>query len=98
MLAFLPALAPIVLGAKLQIPNVATWWLGRADMREEMLGKLDSMVIAAAFTEQFADGRPGSEILGAKLGDAAGATADRSAALALQPAVADRAHRLGLES
>ena len=57
MLAFLPALAPIVLGAELKMPNVATWWLGRADMREEMLGKLDSMVIAAAFTEQFADGR-----------------------------------------
>jgi uncharacterized circularly permuted ATP-grasp superfamily protein/uncharacterized alpha-E superfamily protein len=70
MLAFLPALAPIVLGAELKMPNVATWWLGRADMREEMLGKLDSMVIAAAFTEQFADGRHGSEILGAKLNDA----------------------------
>ena len=70
MLAFLPALAPIVLGAELKMPNVATWWLGRADMREEMLGKLDSMVIAAAFTELFADGRHGSEILGAKLNDA----------------------------
>jgi uncharacterized circularly permuted ATP-grasp superfamily protein/uncharacterized alpha-E superfamily protein len=70
MLAFLPALAPILLGAELKMPNVATWWLGRADMREEMLGKFDSMVIAAAFTEQFADGRRGSEILGAKLNDA----------------------------
>jgi uncharacterized alpha-E superfamily protein len=70
MLAFLPALAPIVLGAELKMPNIATWWLGRADMREEMLGKLDSMVIAAAFTEQFTDGRHGSEILGAKLNDA----------------------------
>jgi len=67
MLAFLPALAPIVLGAELKIPNVATWWLGRADMREEMIGKLDSMVIASAFTEQLADLRHGSEILGAKL-------------------------------
>jgi uncharacterized circularly permuted ATP-grasp superfamily protein/uncharacterized alpha-E superfamily protein len=70
MLAFLPALAPAVLGADLQIPNVATWWLGRADVREDMIGKLDSMVIAAAFTEQFPDGRLGSEILGARLGDA----------------------------
>jgi uncharacterized circularly permuted ATP-grasp superfamily protein/uncharacterized alpha-E superfamily protein len=70
MLAFLPALAPIVLGAELKIPNVATWWLGRADMREEMIEKLDSMVIAAAFTEQLADARLGSEILGAKLDDA----------------------------
>jgi uncharacterized circularly permuted ATP-grasp superfamily protein/uncharacterized alpha-E superfamily protein len=70
MLAFLPALAPIVLGADLKMSNVATWWLGRPDMREEMIKKLDSMVIAAAFTESLADGRLGSEILGAKLNDA----------------------------
>jgi len=69
MLAFLPALAPLVLGEELKMSNVATWWLGRADMREEMLGKLDHMVIAAAFTEQLGGGH-GSEILGAKLGDA----------------------------
>src|SRR5271168_1064895 len=70
MLAFLPALAPVVLGADLAIPNIATWWLGRADMREEMIGKLDSLVIAPAFTEQFADPRFGSEIDGARLDDA----------------------------
>src|SRR6202042_1994868 len=56
MLAFLPALAPAVLGAELMIPNIATWWLGRADMREEMIGKLESMVIAPAFTVSFTDG------------------------------------------
>src|SRR5580692_2565881 len=67
MLAFLPALAPSVLGAELKMSNVATWWLGRADMREEMIEKLDSMVVAAAFTESFTDGRLGNEILGAKL-------------------------------
>jgi uncharacterized circularly permuted ATP-grasp superfamily protein/uncharacterized alpha-E superfamily protein len=70
MLAFLPALAPTVLGAELKMPNVATWWLGRADVREELLEKLDSMVIAAAFTESFADGRLGNEIFGAELDDA----------------------------
>ncbi|HEX4408139.1 MAG TPA: circularly permuted type 2 ATP-grasp protein [Xanthobacteraceae bacterium] len=67
MLAFLPALAPVVLGADLKISNVATWWLGHAGMREEMIGKLDSMVIASAFTEDLPDQRHGSEILGAKL-------------------------------
>ena len=67
MLAFLPALAPIVLGADLAMPNIATWWLGRADMREEMIGKLDSMVIASAFTDRRSTGVSGSEILGAKL-------------------------------
>jgi uncharacterized circularly permuted ATP-grasp superfamily protein/uncharacterized alpha-E superfamily protein len=69
MLAFLPALAPIVLGAELAIPNIATWWLGRADMREEMIEKLDSMVIASAFDSQV-DGRTTGEVLGAKLDEA----------------------------
>jgi uncharacterized alpha-E superfamily protein len=36
-------------------------------MREEMIGKLDSMVIAPAFTERFPDTGLGSEILGATL-------------------------------
>ena len=70
MLAFLPALAPIVLGADLAVQNVATWWLGRADMREEMIEKLDRMVIASAF-ESPTDGRSTHEVLGAKLDDAA---------------------------
>jgi hypothetical protein len=69
MLAFLPALAPIVLGTDLAIPNVATWWLGRADMREEMIEKLDRMVIASAFESQV-DGSSAGEVLGAKLDDA----------------------------
>ncbi len=69
MLAFLPALAPFVLGADLAIPNVATWWLGRADMREEMIEKLDGMVIASAF-ESPVDGSSVSEVLGARLDDA----------------------------
>ena len=68
MLAFLPALAPIVLGRDLTISNVATWWLGRADMREEMIEKLDTMVIARAFEPQLEE-RGASEVLGAKLDD-----------------------------
>jgi uncharacterized circularly permuted ATP-grasp superfamily protein/uncharacterized alpha-E superfamily protein len=70
LLAFLPALAPIVLGAELKMSNVATWWLGRPDVREQMIGKLDGMVIAAAFTESMAGMRFPSEVLGAKLDDA----------------------------
>jgi uncharacterized alpha-E superfamily protein len=52
------------------MPNVATWWLGRADVREEMIEKLDRMVIAAAFTESMAGMPLASEVLGAKLDDA----------------------------
>jgi uncharacterized circularly permuted ATP-grasp superfamily protein/uncharacterized alpha-E superfamily protein len=82
MLAFLPALAPVVLGAELKLSNVATWWLGSAAMREEMLGKLDTMVIAAAFTEHLNDPRFGGEILGAKL--------DAAQRAALMQAIRDR--------
>src|SRR6202046_2925907 len=82
MLAFLPALAPSVLGAELKIPNIATWWLGRADVREEMMEKLDTMVIAAAFTEHLNDPRFGGEILGAKL--------DAAQRAALMQAIRDR--------
>ena len=78
MLAFLPALAPTVLGAELKMPNVATWWLGRADMREQMTEKLDHMVIAAAFTESMAGLRYASEVLGAKLDDSERAQLVRS--------------------
>jgi uncharacterized circularly permuted ATP-grasp superfamily protein/uncharacterized alpha-E superfamily protein len=69
LLAFLPALAPTVLGTDLAMPNVATWWLGRDDIREEMIAKLDGMVIASAFESQI-DERRASEILGVKLDDA----------------------------
>jgi uncharacterized circularly permuted ATP-grasp superfamily protein/uncharacterized alpha-E superfamily protein len=68
MLAFLPALAPLVLGADLAVPNVATWWLGRRDMREEMIAKLDRMVIASAFAPP-TDGGSANEVLAAKLDD-----------------------------
>src|SRR6202167_5132899 len=68
MLAFLPALAPTVLGAELKVSNVATWWLRGADMREEMIEKLDTMVIARAFEPQLEE-RGASEVLGAKLDD-----------------------------
>ena len=61
MLAFLPALARTVLGTDLVVPNIATWWLGRTDIREQLSAKLDSMVIAAAFTDFAPNMQLGSE-------------------------------------
>ena len=69
MLAFLPALARSILGAELAIPNVATWWLGQADVREEIIEKLGGLVIAQAF-ESHVDERNETGVLGAKLDDA----------------------------
>lgn len=69
LLAFLPALAPHVLGEELKLPNVATWWLGRDDVRADILKRLDDVVIAPAFGAQMSDLRLGSGVLGAKLTD-----------------------------
>jgi uncharacterized circularly permuted ATP-grasp superfamily protein/uncharacterized alpha-E superfamily protein len=69
MLAFLPALAPHVLGEELKLNNVATWWLGRADMRDDILNRLDSMVIAPAFGTAPTDVRLGGGMLGSQLDD-----------------------------
>jgi uncharacterized circularly permuted ATP-grasp superfamily protein/uncharacterized alpha-E superfamily protein len=82
MLAFLPALAPVLLGAKLAIPNIATWWLGHARTRDEMVGKLDKMVIASAFT----DNLPGRSIGAATLG----ATLDQDQRRQFAQAITDR--------
>ena len=67
LLAFLPALARTTLGADLAIPNVATWWLGRADVRAAMAGKLDTMVIASAFADRIARDDAGEGALVADL-------------------------------
>ena len=69
MLAFLPALAPAVVGSDLIMPNVATWWLGQSDVRDEMIENLDSMVIASAFGDHL-PGAIGDGTLGATLDDA----------------------------
>jgi uncharacterized circularly permuted ATP-grasp superfamily protein/uncharacterized alpha-E superfamily protein len=82
MLAFLPALAPVLLGAELAIPNIATWWLGHARARDEMVGKLDKMVIASAFTDTL----PGRSIGAAALG----ATLDADQRAHIEQAITDR--------
>ncbi|MBV8745110.1 MAG: circularly permuted type 2 ATP-grasp protein [Xanthobacteraceae bacterium] len=67
LLAFLPALAPTILGCKLTIPNVATWWLGHPVLREEIIGELDEMVIAPAFSGHNEPHGLGQGVLGAAL-------------------------------
>lgn len=67
LLAFLPALAPVVTGGELAIPNIATWWLGDAAVRRAMVGKLESMVIAPAFSGGLPGDAAGDGVLGATL-------------------------------
>ncbi len=67
LLSFLPALAPAVLGSELALPNVATWWLGQAHAREEVLDRLDEMLIAPAFTGELSPGAGRAVVLGGAL-------------------------------
>jgi uncharacterized circularly permuted ATP-grasp superfamily protein/uncharacterized alpha-E superfamily protein len=67
LLSFLPALAPAVLGRELALPNVATWWLGQAHAREEVLDRLDEMLIAPAFTSELSPGSGRAVVLGGAL-------------------------------
>lgn len=71
MLSFLPALAPSVIGGELALPNVATWWLGQANIRAEVLGRLDGMVVGSAFVDGLSGDDVDQEVLGANLDDAA---------------------------
>lgn len=67
LLSFLPALAPAVLGEALALPNVATWWLGQARARDEVIDRLDKMVIASAFVGELPGHGERREVLGATL-------------------------------
>lgn len=49
ILAFLPALAQHLMGEKLRIPNVATWWCGQDSERNYALWALKSLVVKRAF-------------------------------------------------
>src|SRR5499433_1426219 len=67
LLSFLPALAPTVLGSDLALPNVATWWLGQTRARDEIIDRLDEMVIASAFLGELPGHGKKREVLGAML-------------------------------
>ena len=49
ILAFLPALSRHLLGEKLRISNVATWWCGQETERNHVLRSIRSLVIKRAF-------------------------------------------------
>ncbi|MCX5495086.1 circularly permuted type 2 ATP-grasp protein [Kaistia dalseonensis] len=48
MMGFIPGLAERILGEKLILPNVATWWCGQTLERDHVLAEFDRMVIAPA--------------------------------------------------
>ncbi|WP_295045353.1 circularly permuted type 2 ATP-grasp protein [uncultured Paracoccus sp.] len=50
LMAFLPQLAPQLVGAPLAMPNIATWWCGTPSARAAVLANPRRMVLADALT------------------------------------------------
>ncbi len=50
LLAFLPRIAPVVLGEPLMLPNIATWWCGGAAERAHVRAEIDRMMIGSAYS------------------------------------------------
>ena len=48
-MSFLPGLCNHLLGEKLKLPSVATWWCGQNAAREHVLKNLDRLVVKPAF-------------------------------------------------
>jgi len=48
-MSFLPGLCKHLLGDKLKLPSVATWWCGQKAAREHVLAHLDKLVVKPAF-------------------------------------------------
>ena len=48
-MAFLPELCDHLLGEKLKLPSVATWWCGQQSAREHVLKNLEKLVVKPAF-------------------------------------------------
>src|SRR5271166_6009052 len=57
MLAFLPALAPRLLGQELLMPNIATWWCGQPAERDRVLDEIEKIAVAPAFGNELPGGR-----------------------------------------
>jgi uncharacterized circularly permuted ATP-grasp superfamily protein/uncharacterized alpha-E superfamily protein len=51
LLGFLPTLCERLLGEPLQMPSVATWWCGESAALEEVIDKLDQLVIKPSFPQ-----------------------------------------------
>ena len=51
LLGFLPALSKRLLGEELRMPSVATWWCGEPAALEQVIAKLDQLVIKPSFPQ-----------------------------------------------
>src|SRR3954471_4479020 len=64
-LGFLPPIAERLIGEKLSLPEVATWWLGEQPALEYVLANLDRLVIKPAYPNQRFEPMFGRDFTGA---------------------------------
>lgn len=67
LMAFLPKLAPELLGARLAMPNIATWWCGGAAERAAVMKAPSRMVLSPALATGLPFERQGETTLAASL-------------------------------
>lgn len=101
LMAFLPKLAPELVGADLAIPNVATWWCGDPDARAAVQAAPERMILSPAlsgalpFAAQAGQYRAADlppDELGVRLArDGAGLIAQEAVTLSTTPALVDGA-------
>ena len=51
LLGFLPGLSERLLGEPLKMPSVATWWCGQPAALEQVIGRLDKLVVKPSFPQ-----------------------------------------------
>ncbi|GGG73473.1 hypothetical protein GCM10011415_22230 [Salipiger pallidus] len=64
MMAFLPRLSERLMGAPLELPNIATWWCGQKAERDYVLANIDRMMIGSAQTPKLPFDRGATTVLG----------------------------------
>ena len=67
LLAFMPGLARRLLGKDLMMPSIATWWCGQPGERDKVLGGLDEIAIAGAFSDRIAGFDGQRSLIGSQL-------------------------------
>jgi uncharacterized circularly permuted ATP-grasp superfamily protein/uncharacterized alpha-E superfamily protein len=97
LMAFLPSLAPVLLGEPLAMPNIATWWCGGAAEQAQVAAAGDRMVLSPALATGLPFDREGGweaptdgAALARKLAaEGAGLVAQERVTLSTTPALVD---------
>jgi uncharacterized circularly permuted ATP-grasp superfamily protein/uncharacterized alpha-E superfamily protein len=63
LMSFLPRLSRKLLGERLLLPNVATWWCGQAEERQQVLDRINDLAIAPAFRSDLIDASESDHLL-----------------------------------